>query len=363
MKEKLHPTHIAILIYMTQAAVIILSLPRILAENFGTNGWLALIPATLLSSFNIFLISLVYRLGKGRSVFDILERSVPKALLYPIYLAAAAVWIMAGCMIGKEYILIFQMIAFPTTHPMIFKLAVDVIVFYLVLKGIYNIAKASTTFYFLVIWMLGLLVAFLPEYEWSRLTPFIFRDSGDMIKGAVETYSAYIGYELSMFLFPFFGRNPKAMKAVYIGNLMTALTYLSICFIAFGFYHYRQLANLVFPLLDLLAYIELPFIERMENLLFGFLLFTSLITVTMYTWTATEAVKRIFPQTGTGKLALVMLAAAYGIAFFPDVIGEVHQWLQWAGNVELSIAFGLPLLLIMLLLYQRTRRKEPSGDA
>lgn len=362
MKEKLHPIHIAILIYMTQAAVIVLSLPRILAENFGTNGWLALIPATLLAWFNIFLISLVYRLGKGRSVFDILERFVPKALLYPLYLAAAAVWIMSGCMIGKEYILIFQMIAFPTTHPMVFKLAVDVIVFYLLLKGIYNIAKASTTFFFLIIWMLGLLVAFIPEFEWTRMTPFIFRDGSDMAKGAVETYSAFIGYELSLFLFPFIGRNAKAMKAVYIGNLITALTYLSICFIAFGFYHYKQLANLVFPLLDLLAYIELPFVERMENLLFGFLLFTSLITVTMYTWTATEAVNRIFPRAGTGTLAFVMLAAAYGIAYIPDVIGEVHQWLQWMGNIEMVLAFALPVLLILLLLYQRTR-KEPSGNA
>ena len=75
MAEKLSPFHITILVYMTQSGIIIFTLPRQLAEHFGTNGWLFLVPCFVISSLNIYLISLVYHMGKGRSIFLILEQS------------------------------------------------------------------------------------------------------------------------------------------------------------------------------------------------------------------------------------------------------------------------------------------------
>lgn len=54
MMDKLRPFHITVLVYMTQAGIVMFTLPRSLADYFGTNGWLVLIPCFLVSSFNIF---------------------------------------------------------------------------------------------------------------------------------------------------------------------------------------------------------------------------------------------------------------------------------------------------------------------
>ncbi|MBT2290295.1 hypothetical protein J7E73_14320 [Paenibacillus albidus] len=66
-------------------------MPRQLADYFGTNGWLFLLVCYLLSAGNIGLIALVYKLGGGRSVFEILEQSLPKLILYPVYVSLASV--------------------------------------------------------------------------------------------------------------------------------------------------------------------------------------------------------------------------------------------------------------------------------
>lgn len=355
MPEKLSPFHIAVLVYMTQSGIVIFTLPRSLADYFGTNGWLVLIPCLLLSSFNIYLITLVFRLGKGRSIFEIMEQSVTKVILYPFYLGLTAVWLIFGCMIGKKYVLLFQMLAFPTTNPMLFKLAIDVLAFMMLIKGIYRMSNAITLFFWMTIWMFGLLLWFFPSFRWARFTPFLLHGGHDQVKGAMEVYAAYLGYELSILLFPYVNKNKskKSMAAIYAGNAFLSFVYICLSLICFGFFSLGQLKKLLYPVLDLLAYIQLPFIERLENLLYGFFLFLVLVTVVMYWWAAQLSMQRIMPKVKTPVLLFSMLGSSYCVSFIPKTLDEVNVWITNLGYAVTGIAFVLPLLLIMILLIQR----------
>ncbi len=352
MNEKLSPFQIAVLVYMIQAGIVMFTLPHQLADYFGTNGWLVLFPGLLVTSFNIYLITLVYRLGEGRSVFEILEHSLPKIVLYPVYLFLASVWMIFGCMIGKKYVLLFQMISFPTTNPMVFKLAVDILLFLMLLKGIYGITKATTLFFWMSAWMFVLLLWFVPSFSWARLTPFVLKGGHDYIKGAQEIYSAYLGYELSILLFPYIDRTKKAMLGIYIGNAYLSVVYICLSLVCFGFFSLGQLQKLLFPLIDLLAYIQFPFIERLENMLYGFFLFKILITVVMYWWGAQEALARVVPKLKNKVMIIIMITISYGISFIPKTLDQVNLWITNLGYATTLIAFCLPVILIVLLLIQ-----------
>lgn len=199
MREKLNQYHIAILVYMIQSAFMFFNLPRLLAENFGTNGWIALLICSAVATVNIFLISLVYRHGRGRSIFAILEQSIPKWILVPFYFGMAAVSALFGCLVMKQYVLLFQMVAFPTTNPMVFKFLCDILVLLLMRKGLYNISKAATIFYYCTFWLFFLLPYFLGEFRWVRLTPFLFQGGTHQLEDWLEVYMAFLGYELSLF--------------------------------------------------------------------------------------------------------------------------------------------------------------------
>ncbi|MBY0013550.1 GerAB/ArcD/ProY family transporter [Paenibacillus typhae] len=353
MQQKISPFHIAVLTYMAQAGMVLFTLPRSLADYFGTNGWLVLIPCFLLSSFNIWLITLVFRLGQGRSVFVILEQSVPKVVLYPFYLLLAGTWLIFGCLIGKKYVLVFQMLSFPSTNPMVFKLAIDLLAFFLLIKGIYSISKAATLFFWMTAWMILLLVWFIPSFRWERFTPFLLQGGHDQVKGAIEVYSAFLGYELSFFLFPYVKKNKKSMLAIYAGNLFLMLNYLGLTLICFGFFSLGQIKKLLYPVLDLLAYIQFPFVERLENLLYGFFLFLILITVVMYWWAAQITVQRMVPKLNAKILLFILVFIAYGSSFIPKTLDQVDVWITNSGYAVTAIAFCLPMLLIVVLLFQR----------
>ncbi|SFD82400.1 spore germination protein (amino acid permease) [Paenibacillus catalpae] len=350
--EKLSPFHTTILVFMIQSGVMALILPQLLAETFGTNGWITVFGFGIIATVNILLIAAVYKLGKGRSIFQILEQSIPRFMLIPIYLALAVVWTLLGCMAGKEYILIFQMYAFPTTNPMEFKLIMDLLVFWLLTKGLYNITKTSTIFFWLFIWMVLLAFFFYSDFNWARLTPFLFKGGKFTYLESLDIYSSFLGYEIVLLLFAYTNQKTKLIKATLIGNSVTTLTYCYLAFITFGVYSLGQLKNKAFPVLEMMAYIRFPFMERMENLLFGFILFTVLFSILMYEWCALEMLKHIFPKLKANFLAFMLMLMCFIVAYIPDTINDVGDWLSTLSMIECGIAFGLPLLLLIVLMFQ-----------
>ncbi len=356
MKEKLNQFHITILIYMTQVGIGLLSLPSTLAAYFGTNGWLGLFLVFGITCLNIFLIHFVYRLGNGKSVLEILESAIPKFLLTPVYLACAVVWSFIGCMVIQEYVLLLQMISFPTTPTYILKLLIDFFVLLIVLKGIYVIGKTSTAFFYLTIWLVFLEVFVLKEFEFARFTPFLFKGGTDFMKGLLSTYFSFLGYELSIFLFPYVEKNRKFTRAVLTGNFFSFILYLSVALIAFGFFSFQELRNQMYPILDLFSYIRLPFIERIENLLFGFLLYLMVSTAAMYFWAALEVSQRIVPRLKRNVIGFVLMAASFAVAMQIDVLSDVKKFSALFSTIQIGIAFGLPTLLLIILLIKRRSR-------
>lgn len=356
MQEKLHPFHITLLFYMTQTGVVLFSLPRLLADRFGYNGWVFLFVCAAVSTFNIFLISIVYRKGKGRSIYEIMEQSISKILLYPIYLVLILLWGTLGCLVAKQYSTIFQMVAFPTSHPMIFKLMIDVLVFLLVIKGIYSISKAVTSFFWMIVWMNVLLLFFWGDFEWARLTPFFFQGGTNDWLGALDIYTAFLGYEAAIILIPFAEKDGKFIRAVYIGNFATALGYFLFTIICFGFYSIEQIGHMKYPILDLLSYIRLPFIERIEYFLFGFFLLSVVVTFSIYVWMSLETARRLMPKANIKWLTIIILFIVFGITWIPDVSDEIEASLRYFGFAGTAVAFALPMLIIIILAFQKGAR-------
>lgn len=357
MKEKLNSFHIFILIPMIQIGVGIFSLPRVAAEYFGYNGWLMLFIIAGVVAFNIYLMWIVWKMGKGESVYAIYERYLPKWIVYPLYVIMSFSWSMSASLVTKIYVLIFQVTAFPSANPMVFMFAMSVLAYVLIIKGIYTITKASTVFFFLVFWMMFLEFFFFNDLKIARYTHYVFKEGKEFWKGGLNLYSSFQGYEFCLLLFPFIQQRTRFFTAVQLGNVFTFAVYLSVTVICFGFYSLQQLKLIMFPFLDLLAYIKFPFMERVENVLFSFFVFTVIITVVMYHWAASLTIQQIFKHTKANKITLYVMGTTYLISFIPSVLDEAGKWLFNIGYVNIALSFCLPISLIVILSIQRWRKQ------
>ncbi|MDU7476256.1 MAG: GerAB/ArcD/ProY family transporter [Paenibacillus macerans] len=356
--EKLHRIHIAFLIFNTQSGIVLFILPRLTAQYFGTNGWLAIVIVFLFVTLNIMLISAVYRLGRGASVFEILQASLPRVILYPLYLLLGGIFGMIGCLVAKQYAMIYQILIFPTTSEMVLKLFVDVLVFLYVAKGIYTMSKANTFFVAALLSQLPLAFNFMRDFDFVRLTPFVFQGGTDMQEGFLRVFGAYAGYELSLFLFPYAEKSKKWLRYVHVGNAITVSIYLIVSILSYGYFNSDELTHIAFPLLDMYAYLRFPFVERVQNFLFSVFLFSILQTAGMYYWSSQEVLSQVFRRINWKVLILVTMVMTILISLIPKTLIEVEGWFRYFTMAQLAFSAGFPLLLIILLLLQRGRKKH-----
>lgn len=363
MKEKLNWLHIAVLIYMIELDSTVFGLPHLMAKHIGLNGWAAIIPLSMVASFNLLLYWWLYRVGGGRSASQILQSVFPKAMLVPGYVVMAAFWAYISSLVGKNFILISQMFALYSTNPMLIFLLYCGMVYVLLSKGIYAIVKASTVFFLLSFWM-NVLIPYFARY-WSpiRLTPFIFQGSehGHTLYGWAEVFMVFVGYELCIFLFPHADKKSKLFQGVFIGHWLISIVYIFVGLVSYGFFSFGELKHLQFPLITSLQYLEFPFLNRPENLVFTFFIYSNLVSSVLFAYAALTTVKQVFPKAKKKVTEGALVIAIYLCGFVSQTQPRSDILIRNAYFTEMVVAFAMPVLLLPVAYY--SRRKGGSKRA
>lgn len=355
MKEKLAFVHVLILIHMVQIGLILFRFPRLEAIYFGTNGWVSLWICFAAAMIHIALISPIIMLGGGRSPFAIMEQSLPRVILIPLYLILAGVWGMLASLAAKEYVHILKLVSFPTLAHTTLAVTLGLLAFYLLSKGVYNFSKAAMVFFLLSVWLTLILFYFHKEFEFARMTPFLFRDAQHIGIGFLNIYPAFLGYELIMLLAPYAGNRAKLVWAASLSTGFSLIQYTYLGIISFGMFSLDQLRRSIFPMLDLISFVKFPFVERIENLFYGFFLFANIITTVVYYWAASQAAGRIAPKLNPHWTGGLVIAASVGFSLIPATLLDTEKWLQFAGYAAIAAAFGLTLILLGFLLVQKAK--------
>ncbi|OCT12335.1 hypothetical protein A8709_31385 [Paenibacillus pectinilyticus] len=361
MQKKLPFFQTTFLAVYAQSGVTAFTLPRILAERMGTNGWAALLICCLVASANLLLISLVYRSSKGKSIFEIAGASIPRIILIPFFTLVVLLWAILGSLVGKEYILIVSTISLQSVPPFVLYLLFEILIFLLISKGILSISYSATLVFFLLLWSYFLLFYTFDEFSLARMTTFLFKEVDHSVYGWIEIYIAFLGYELVLLLFPHVNEKTHVMRAFQIANLITTLTYLAISFIAFGFFSLHQLQHLKYPMLNMLSYLNLPFVRRIDDFLFNLILFRVLLTNAFYGWAAFQTLKWLLPKSKRTPLQITLpyfilaILAAVALFAFPITLEGNETWLNRLGYGEMAVAFFLPILLLICLKLNKNR--------
>lgn len=361
MKERLHPLPLSILIYMIQNGLVLYSLPRLVAEYFGTNGWLSIIFIFVLVNINITMIAIIYKLGKGRSIFEIIEATVPKWVMVPFYLFIIGVWIGMASMIMKAYIFIYKMMFFPTLPASLFIIFFIFLSFQLLRGGIYKMAKAIVVLCAILQPMIFLLFYLIPEFEFARYTTFLFKGETDFFKGALHVYTAFLGFEVSILFFPMVEK--KWTKALFIGNFLSTVVYFLITFICFGFFSFDQILKDIFPVMTLFEYTEVAFLTRAENLCFSVLAFKILSIIALYYWGAQQIFGNMFKSIKPNFWIFIILASGFILALIPDSLVAVEEWLKWLSYCGIGIAWALPIFVLCILFIQMLKNHKETDNA
>ncbi|MFB3167072.1 GerAB/ArcD/ProY family transporter [Neobacillus sp. 179-C4.2 HS] len=359
MKEKLSPFQASILVYLTQSGVTLFYLPRLVAEAFGTNGWIGLFIIYFIVNINLVLIWLVFKLSKGRSMLEIIA-IFPKWITFPFNLIIGGLWTLLGVMVMVKFCMILKVL-FYNNAPLIYLLLMAYILSYLLLKkDLYQIAKANVVLFYFTVWTVFLLAFHLPEFNFTRLTPFIFKGETDMLQGGLSIFTALLGYELSILYIHRIERKP--LLSLLVGNSITSIIYLGVTFVSFGFFSFEQLLREMYPVVTLLGYISFPVLERVENFTFSVFGIKVLMTTVMYLWGTKELLQYQFKRVKPNYLLISILIISFLMSFIPKVIKEVDQWITYISYGCTAVAFLLPIFLLIIVPFTNKKNRKLANE-
>jgi spore germination protein (amino acid permease) len=359
MKEKLSPFQASILVYLIQSGVTLFTLPRLVAEAFGTNGWIGLIIISLIVNINLVLIWLVYKLSKGKSFFEIIS-IFPKWITLPVNLFIAIVWMLLGVFVIVKFSMILKVLFYQYASLFYFFFMGYMLSYLLLKKDLYQIAKTTVVLFYFTIWTVFLLAFHLPEFSFTRLTPFIFKGDTDMLRGGLSIYTALLGYELSILFIHLIER--KQLRSLIAGNSITSIVYLGTTFVSFGFFSFEQLLREMYPVVTLLGYISFPVLERVESFTFSIFGLKVLMTTVMYLWGTKELLQYQFKRIKPNFILIGILIISFFVSFIPKVIKDVEQWLNYITYAATAIAFLLPILLLLIVLLTKKMNRKPANE-
>lgn len=349
------PSYLFFMTFMIQGSLIlIVQLPHFLANYFGYNGWLAVPIISLLVLCHIGLIYLVYRLGHGESIFTIIEKSIPVPIFKLVYILLSFFWAGFAIFILKQYLFIVKFLYYPELNIHWLMYVTLFLVIYLVVSGILSIVHTITILFFILIFITMALVYFVPYFSILELTNFFFAEHHQWLKGAFDIYVSFLGFEVVIFFFPYLKKGKKVFRYVVYGHLFTTLIYTIIALISFSFNSLEQLRIQVYPIINLLQYIEFEFVERVDSLFFLLLFLRVFTTVTMYIWIGMETCQRVF-RLKSMYWAFILTSLGYVMTLPILNRFEINQYFSYLAVTQVAIAIALPVLLIGLINYQRWR--------
>lgn len=242
----------------------ILSLPKVIAEKAGPDGWISIFIGGIISMLASILFILVAKTIPHDSPSTLLNKLFGKyvgggiryiyilyfSLYYWIVLVKSMLftknWFLSNT---PDYVIIF-LFCVPT--------------YVLLKKGLQIVGRYCELMFFMTMWLPFILLLPLSEGNWLHFLP-ILKDGFTPILEAVPTliYS-YLGFEICFFLYPFLQQKKYAIHGVVIANLITMSVYTLVTIICFYTFSPNSITQFTQPILNLLKLIEFRFLERFD---------------------------------------------------------------------------------------------------
>ncbi|MGE6345845.1 GerAB/ArcD/ProY family transporter [Bacillus mycoides] len=348
-----------LLINGMQVATGILSLPRVLAEKAGTDGWIAILIGWIFSTIaGVFIVKTAAKYPED-TIYDILIRFfgkiVGKALvvIYMMYFAFYSFIVLVNAMLYLKGWLL------PKTPDYLVIFLFSIPTFLVARKGPSIIGRYTELIFYMMLWIpLFFLIPLKENGSWMPFFPLLKEGWKPVFMAVPTTIFAYLGFDIAFFLYPFLQKKQYAVHGMVIANTLTMLFYLFATIVCFAYFSPDSITQFNQPVLNLLKVIEFRFLER-----FDMILLAVYLTVVSTSWIpviycTVFCSSQLLGKQDHSSHVVVLLVLIIGFIFWTRPSwDQAETWQQVLSNVGLGLTYISPIILwAYSWLYEKSHR-------
>ncbi|MCY9695742.1 GerAB/ArcD/ProY family transporter [Paenibacillus alginolyticus] len=334
------------IIFETQVGIGVLSLPRDLAYTAGTDGWITVILGGLVSMLLSIVIIRIMEKNPEYTLFELLSKYFGKW----VGKGLAAAWILLAAYAAStamfSAIHIIKIWIIPDIRNFILMILFSIPIYMITKQGIRVIGIFAEFVFIVTLWMPFFLLLALKDTQWTYLLPIGKEGVLPILSSLKSTIYAFLGFELAFMLYPFLKDKKSAVKGIVIANLLSIITYSATTIVCFIRFSPAEVTDYVYPMLNLLKLIRLPFLERLEIFSLSFYLFIIFMTIIPYLFTAVLGITQLLGKQDhrIALRILILLWILLSFFFIPTSSQITSMGKSW-GIAGLLSAFVFPIFL------------------
>jgi len=217
------PIQLALIVFITQSGIGIITLPSSLAMKSGHDGWISILISGIAVLLLCVLIFTLMNRYTDKSIYDINRYIFGKIMgtafncLIVLYLFFAVV---AGASLFTYYIRITLL---QRTPMWVMAPVITLPSFYLVWQGLKNMSRflyiTLIAYFFILLYLLIL----HNEYRISFLLPVGEAGINRILSGIKPSFFAFVGFELIVFFYPYIQNRDKILRWYLFASLCSLL--------------------------------------------------------------------------------------------------------------------------------------------
>lgn len=343
-----------------QVSVGLLSLPRVLADQAGTDGWMAIIAGWLLSVASGLIIVQVMSKHPDGALPDLLTRYFGKwigkagAVLFAFY------FFYYGYTGLVRTILYTKLWLLPQTPVSITMLLLLLPTYAIGRNGVRVLGRYAELMLFISFWIPIVYLIPLKDAHWLHLSPLLKEGWKPVLSAAHDVILSFTGIGAVFMFYPFLRNKRKASAGIVISNTLTMLVFVFVTFVCFLYFSPDEIREFNEPVVNVLKTIEFKFVERIEVLFIAFHLFifslawipAMYIGVFCTSWL-------IGKEDHRGHLRLLWLLLAASSFFYVPTFTQNDRMESNLTKAGVGFEFVFPIcLLVYIWIYERYRGRK-----
>ncbi|MEK3885097.1 endospore germination permease [Paenibacillus sp. PL2-23] len=333
-------------LYKTQIGIGVLMLPNTLTLEAGNSGWISILLGWLLATLAGLFIVQVMKLYPGKPFAEVLQLVMGKWLGR----AVMAGWIVfAAFAVGHilfTQVIILQVWILRNMNQLLLIVALLLPVFCITRHRLQVQGRYVEFVYLFTLWMPPLLFFSLKDAHYLNLLPIAGDGLMPLLKGIKPTLIPFLGFEMAYMLYPHLQDKSKAFKGLMIANTLALSIYLVVVVAATMYFTSEELRTYIWPTMQLLKTITLPFIERFEIVFLSYYIILVSQTLCAYLSFAAIGIKDLVGMQDHAKLIVPILAVyVLAAAIIQPSFDTMEATSSWYDPLSIGLGYVFPILL------------------
>ena len=357
-KNNITSKQMALLTFVGQTGMGMITLPAMLARVVGHDGWISILLAGFISIVLGVLTVILLKRYSNCSIFDINNYIFGKILGMALNIVLIVYLFLAAAASIRVFSVFLRITLLPTTPVMVIVPFVSLPSIYLVGSGLKSVVrfKYISTLSYLV--SLTYLLLLSRHYRLSFLFPLGEAGIPVLLSGVKTSLFTFLGLEIIAFVFPEITDKKNVMRWHVIALILTTIFSLIIVVASTSLFGENYLKIQTIPLFNLGRVMHAPILERVDLYLIALWFVVMGCSMRVYMFAAYNSLEKVFKIKDTKGMVLIFFSILTLLSRIPQDVNEVFMFRQF-----ISLAgFFVYIFFVICLLLSFVRPKGVKSD-